>query len=315
MTLAPKSASCSSPPACTLMGSGRLPKWRSSVCMPASWSRTATPAMRAPRCNPAAACHCGQWLQAITAFRALNLTQGLRSSCVLICQQTGGSCACIRLTSVSSHNSRLGHHPQSRLAGICTGLLQARLLVHRAHMAFIREQAGTDAGCTWARKRAGFLSPEQQALTRPARVAQDAHSAGLPQARLLVDRAHMGIIMGKGGATVAELRRVSGANIKILNTPDEADCERVHIFGSPQAVRSALEAVSCKLSQAQSRAGVGARFLRVWAPVLGAPSPVAHPSSLDVTMTTQPGGMHAAHRHKVPACFLRACLHPASHSC
>ena len=78
------------------------------------------------------------------------------------------------------------------------------------------------------------------------------------QARLLVDKAHMGSIMGRGGTAVADMRKSTGANIKIIS--DEAlkgtpGCERVHIFGDPTAVRAALEAVSAKLKTAQSRPG------------------------------------------------------------
>ena len=66
----------------------------------------------------------------------------------------------------------------------------------------------------------------------------------------------MGCVMGRGGTVVAELRKSTGANIKIMS--DESlkglpGCERVHVFGEPTAVRAALEAVSCKLRTAQSR--------------------------------------------------------------
>ena len=78
------------------------------------------------------------------------------------------------------------------------------------------------------------------------------------QARLLVDKAHMGTIMGRAGAAVSELRKATGASIKIL--PDQAGllpgCERVHIFGEPSAVRAGLEAVSGKLRTAQARTPV-----------------------------------------------------------
>ena len=68
----------------------------------------------------------------------------------------------------------------------------------------------------------------------------------------------MGAIMGKGGATVAELRRTTGANIKILSDLGVAGqaCERVHIAGEPGAVRAALEAVSSKLRMSQAKAPV-----------------------------------------------------------
>ena len=76
------------------------------------------------------------------------------------------------------------------------------------------------------------------------------------QARLLVDKAHMGCVMGRGGMVVAEMRKSTGASIKIMS--DESlkglpGCERVHIFGEPTAVRAALEAISSKLRTAQSR--------------------------------------------------------------
>ena len=61
------------------------------------------------------------------------------------------------------------------------------------------------------------------------RIRQPACKAGMtwlllcacPQARLLVDKAHMGALMGKGGSVVAELRRTTGAQIKILSDPSQ----------------------------------------------------------------------------------------------
>ena len=106
-------------------------------------------------------------------------------------------------------------------------------------------------------------------------------AAGWAQARLLVDKQHMGIIMGRGGATVAELRKSTGANIKILANDAgcaHPACERVHIFGEPCAVRAALEAVSSKLRTAQASTAVSAPARAAADPA--GPTTAGHPATL-----------------------------------
>ena len=77
-------------------------------------------------------------------------------------------------------------------------------------------------------------------------------SAAHVQARLLVASSQIGCILGKGGSIVSDMRKTTGARIKILSPKErppicaEGD-ELIHITGDQARVRAALEAITAQL--------------------------------------------------------------------
>ena len=72
------------------------------------------------------------------------------------------------------------------------------------------------------------------------------------QARLLVANSQIGCILGKGGSIVSDMRKSTGARIKILSPKErpaiagDSD-ELIHITGDVSRVKAALEAVTAQL--------------------------------------------------------------------
>ncbi|XP_020582569.1 KH domain-containing protein HEN4-like isoform X2 [Phalaenopsis equestris] len=89
-------------------------------------------------------------------------------------------------------------------------------------------------------------SPAQDAVLRVhSRLAEAFTDKGLVSARLLVPAQQIGCLLGKGGSIIAEMRRMTGANIKIFMKEQVPRCaqpkdELVQVSGSFQSVREAL---------------------------------------------------------------------------
>ncbi|KAK1632054.1 hypothetical protein QYE76_006369 [Lolium multiflorum] len=90
-------------------------------------------------------------------------------------------------------------------------------------------------------------SPSQDALlrvySRISEVSMD-KSSGVP-ARLLVPSQHIGCLLGKGGYIIAEMRKVTGASIRIFGNEQIPRCaqrndELVQVTGSFQSIQDAL---------------------------------------------------------------------------
>ena len=72
------------------------------------------------------------------------------------------------------------------------------------------------------------------------------------QARLLVSTTQIGCILGKGGAIVSEMRKSTGARIKILGPKERPPIagdgdELIQVSGEAPRVKAALEAITAQL--------------------------------------------------------------------
>lgn len=89
-------------------------------------------------------------------------------------------------------------------------------------------------------------SPAQDAVFRVhSRLTEASIDKGLVSARLLVPAQQIGCLLGKGGSIITEMRRITGANIKIYANEQLPKCaqpndELVQVIGSFQSVKEAL---------------------------------------------------------------------------
>ncbi|KAJ4827067.1 hypothetical protein Tsubulata_022696 [Turnera subulata] len=99
------------------------------------------------------------------------------------------------------------------------------------------------------------VSPAQDAVlrvqSRIARVMPDGKETGMTS-RLLVPSNHIGCLLGKGGSIMAEMRKSSGAYIRILGKDQVPKCaseneEVVQINGDFEAVQEALVQITSRL--------------------------------------------------------------------
>ncbi|XP_058068129.1 KH domain-containing protein HEN4 isoform X1 [Magnolia sinica] len=99
-------------------------------------------------------------------------------------------------------------------------------------------------------------SPAQDAVIRVhSRIAETGAEKGVAfAARLLVPSQQIGCLLGKGGSIIAEMRRASGASIKILVNEQVPICampndEVVQVNGSLQSVQDALFHITSRLRE------------------------------------------------------------------
>ncbi|XP_028551642.1 KH domain-containing protein HEN4 isoform X2 [Dendrobium catenatum] len=98
-------------------------------------------------------------------------------------------------------------------------------------------------------------SPAQDAVLRVhSRLIEACMDKGLVSARLLVPAQQIGCLLGKGGAIIAEMRRITGANIKIFVKEQIPKCaqpndELVQVSGSFQSVREALVHITNRIRE------------------------------------------------------------------
>ncbi|KAK8967082.1 KH domain-containing protein [Platanthera guangdongensis] len=89
-------------------------------------------------------------------------------------------------------------------------------------------------------------SPAQDAVLRVhSRLTEASVDKGLVSTRLLVPAQQVGCLLGKGGSIITEMRRITGANIKIFVSEQLPKCAHpndglVQASGSSQCVREAL---------------------------------------------------------------------------
>eukprot|EP01018_Ginkgo_biloba_P039773 Gb_03724 [translate_table: standard] len=97
-------------------------------------------------------------------------------------------------------------------------------------------------------------SPAQNAVLRvQTRIAESGpDKGGMVTARLLVPSNQIGCLLGKGGAIIAEMRKASGANIRIFGKDQVPKCasendEVVQVTGDLEVVRDALVHITTRL--------------------------------------------------------------------
>ncbi|MCE3050685.1 hypothetical protein HAX54_047885 [Datura stramonium] len=100
-------------------------------------------------------------------------------------------------------------------------------------------------------------SPAQEALMRvQGRIAEIGFEPGAPVvSRLLVHARYMSCLFGNGGILIAELRRVTGASIRIFPREQSPKYgshteEVLQVIGSMQSVQDALFQLTCRLRDA-----------------------------------------------------------------
>eukprot|EP00252_Welwitschia_mirabilis_P004930 TRINITY_DN15286_c0_g1_i1.p1 TRINITY_DN15286_c0_g1~~TRINITY_DN15286_c0_g1_i1.p1 ORF type:complete len:586 (+),score=75.80 TRINITY_DN15286_c0_g1_i1:327-2084(+) len=98
------------------------------------------------------------------------------------------------------------------------------------------------------------VSPAEQALLHVQSLIADSgpDRDGVITTRLLVPASHAGSLIGRGGSVVSEMRRSTGANIRILPREDLPRCalesdELVQIVGDIRVSREALIQISSRL--------------------------------------------------------------------
>ncbi|KAF7059633.1 hypothetical protein CFC21_066504 [Triticum aestivum] len=97
-------------------------------------------------------------------------------------------------------------------------------------------------------------SPSQDALIRVYSKISEASmdkSSSVP-ARLLVPAQHIGCLLGKGGSIIAEMRKVTGASIRIFGNEQIPRCaqrneELVQVTGSFQSIQDALRHIAGRI--------------------------------------------------------------------
>uniref|UniRef100_A0A453L6L3 K Homology domain-containing protein n=1 Tax=Aegilops tauschii subsp. strangulata TaxID=200361 RepID=A0A453L6L3_AEGTS len=97
-------------------------------------------------------------------------------------------------------------------------------------------------------------SPSQDALIRVYSKISEASmdkSSSVP-ARLLVPAQHIGCLLGKGGSIIAEMRKVTGASIRIFGNEQIPRCaqrneELVQVTGSFQSIQDALRHITGRI--------------------------------------------------------------------
>ncbi|KAL2932895.1 RNA-binding KH domain-containing protein RCF3 [Bienertia sinuspersici] len=100
-------------------------------------------------------------------------------------------------------------------------------------------------------------SPAQDAVIRVhSRIAEVGFEPGAAvTARLLVPSQQIGCLLGKGGLIIAEMRRLTGASIRIFGREQGlklniGNDELVQVTGSLQSVQDALFQITCRLREA-----------------------------------------------------------------
>ncbi|KAG0471989.1 hypothetical protein HPP92_016535 [Vanilla planifolia] len=99
-------------------------------------------------------------------------------------------------------------------------------------------------------------SPAQDAVIRiHSKITEACTEKGFVSARLLVPAQQIGCLLGKGGAIIAEMRRITGANIKIFVNEHVPKCahpndELVQVTGSFQSVQDALVHITSRIREA-----------------------------------------------------------------
>eukprot|EP01018_Ginkgo_biloba_P029386 Gb_18830 [translate_table: standard] len=104
------------------------------------------------------------------------------------------------------------------------------------------------------------LSPAQEALLHIQSQIVDLgpDKDGVITTRLLVPANHVGCLIGKGGSVISEMRRATGANIRILPREDLPPCaldtdELVQIVGDIRVAREALVQITSRLRSSLHR--------------------------------------------------------------
>lgn len=98
-------------------------------------------------------------------------------------------------------------------------------------------------------------SPAQDAVLRVhSRLTEASIDKTLVSARLLVPAQQIGCLLGKGGSIITEMRRITGANIKIIRSEQLPKCaqpndELVQVSGSCQSVIEALLQVTNRIRE------------------------------------------------------------------
>ncbi|KAL6601213.1 hypothetical protein ACP70R_044433 [Stipagrostis hirtigluma subsp. patula] len=99
-------------------------------------------------------------------------------------------------------------------------------------------------------------SPAQDAVlrvhSRIAEASMDKNSAAPAPARLLVPSQHIGCLLGKGGSIITEMRKITGASIRIFANEQIPRCaqrndEMVQVTGSFQSIQDALIHITGRL--------------------------------------------------------------------
>ncbi|KAH9301163.1 hypothetical protein KI387_012746 [Taxus chinensis] len=100
----------------------------------------------------------------------------------------------------------------------------------------------------------GGLSPVQNAVLRVFNriVSSASEKEKYATARLLVPSNQIGCLLGKGGSIISDMRRASGANIRIFAKEQLPKCasqndEVVQVTGDPEAVQEALIQITSRL--------------------------------------------------------------------
>ncbi|KAA8540169.1 hypothetical protein F0562_024267 [Nyssa sinensis] len=168
-------------------------------------------------------------------------------------------------------------------------------------------------------------SPAQDAVIRVhCRIAEIGFEPGAAVvARLLVHSQQIGCLLGKGGIVIAELRRVTGASIRIFPKEQILKCgsqndEVVQVIGSLQSVQDALYQITSRLREtifpmkphhsSVSGSPYMSPYLEMPPPLFRPrhdpaspghyPSPIGPPHGVDrVAMPAQPFDSHPAFSH------------------